>query len=450
MAEAQRPFKVLIVGGSVAGLTLANVLERGGIDFELFEKREVAPQLGQSILLLPCTLLVHEQLGIDKPTHEVGIPIGDREHWDHKGNLFCSSDELIRLQKVSADQNPSQKRPVYFLDRKVYLDNLYNGLSESSKSKIHVHEGLDSFSEHENGVTLRTDKGNVIEGSIIVGADGVHSRVRQQTAQLLKAIDPKTSEIMAAGFNSRYRILTCTSRNYFVDDPKKQFLKDGVVANSYYPEHGVGGLIAAGMDGKVFWAIYIANNKKTSYPSPRYGQADIDEAIKQWGHLHVTPNFTFNDLWANLVGSTMVPMEEGVLATKWHSGGRTVLVGDAVHKATANLGLGGNLCVDDVCSLVNGLHTLLERNKSPTTAEIVKVFENYERMERPRADFVCNASGVYAGFETMSRWYSKLFQVIFPWISSTLKMRIFSSFDSSAPILDFLPIPEPSLANLKA
>ncbi|KAM3083626.1 hypothetical protein ACMFMG_004270 [Clarireedia jacksonii] len=100
MAEEQHPFKVLIVGGSVAGLTLANALERAGIDFELFEKREVAPQLGQSILLLPCTILVHEQLGIDKPTHEVGIPIGDREHWDHKGHLFCSSDELIRLQEV--------------------------------------------------------------------------------------------------------------------------------------------------------------------------------------------------------------------------------------------------------------------------------------------------------------------------------------------------------------
>jgi 2-polyprenyl-6-methoxyphenol hydroxylase-like FAD-dependent oxidoreductase len=99
MGEAQRPFKVLIVGGSVAGLSLANALERSGIDFELFEKREVAPK-GQSILLLPCTILVHEQLGIDKATHEVGIPISGREHWDHKGNLFCSSDELIRLQKV--------------------------------------------------------------------------------------------------------------------------------------------------------------------------------------------------------------------------------------------------------------------------------------------------------------------------------------------------------------
>lgn len=99
-ALPQQQFKVIIAGGSVAGLTLANVLERAGIDFELLEKREVAPQLGQSILVLPCTNLVHEQLGVDRPTRDVYIPIGMREHWDDQSNLFCASDELIQLHRV--------------------------------------------------------------------------------------------------------------------------------------------------------------------------------------------------------------------------------------------------------------------------------------------------------------------------------------------------------------
>lgn len=98
--KSQHDFKVIIAGGSVAGLTLANMLERAGIDFELLEKRDVAPQLGQTILVLPCTNLIHEQLGIEKPIREAGIPIGIREHWDDQGNLFCSSDELIQLRRV--------------------------------------------------------------------------------------------------------------------------------------------------------------------------------------------------------------------------------------------------------------------------------------------------------------------------------------------------------------
>jgi 2-polyprenyl-6-methoxyphenol hydroxylase-like FAD-dependent oxidoreductase len=96
--DSPRPFKVIIAGGSVAGLFLANALERANIDFEVLEKRDVAPDRGQSIFNLPCTNLVLQQLGIDEPIRKIGFPMGVREHWDAKGNLFCSSDELIRLR----------------------------------------------------------------------------------------------------------------------------------------------------------------------------------------------------------------------------------------------------------------------------------------------------------------------------------------------------------------
>lgn len=68
------------------------------------------------------------------------------------------------------------------------------------------------------------------------------------------------------------------------------------------------------------------------------------------------------------------------------------MIGDSVHKATANLGIGGNLCIDDVCRLVNGLQPLLKENPTPTTQELVKVFEDYQREAVPRALFVNRAS----------------------------------------------------------
>jgi 2-polyprenyl-6-methoxyphenol hydroxylase-like FAD-dependent oxidoreductase len=43
-------FRVIIAGGGIAGLTLANALERAGINFVLLEGRsEIAPQVGASI-----------------------------------------------------------------------------------------------------------------------------------------------------------------------------------------------------------------------------------------------------------------------------------------------------------------------------------------------------------------------------------------------------------------
>ena len=57
-------FHVLIVGGSVAGLTLANVLEQYGIEYTVIEKhRTIAPQVGASIGMLPHGSRILEQLG---------------------------------------------------------------------------------------------------------------------------------------------------------------------------------------------------------------------------------------------------------------------------------------------------------------------------------------------------------------------------------------------------
>lgn len=57
-------FHVLIVGGSVAGLTLANILEQYGIEYTVIEKhRTIAPQVGASIGMLPHGSRILEQLG---------------------------------------------------------------------------------------------------------------------------------------------------------------------------------------------------------------------------------------------------------------------------------------------------------------------------------------------------------------------------------------------------
>jgi len=47
-------FRAIIAGGGVAGLLLANALERGGIDYVLLERRnELAANVGASIAMIP-------------------------------------------------------------------------------------------------------------------------------------------------------------------------------------------------------------------------------------------------------------------------------------------------------------------------------------------------------------------------------------------------------------
>jgi 2-polyprenyl-6-methoxyphenol hydroxylase-like FAD-dependent oxidoreductase len=54
MYERKNELKVVIVGGGVAGLSLANMLEKASINYSLLEAHpDLASQVGASIALLP-------------------------------------------------------------------------------------------------------------------------------------------------------------------------------------------------------------------------------------------------------------------------------------------------------------------------------------------------------------------------------------------------------------
>jgi FAD dependent monooxygenase len=58
-------FRVIIVGGSIAGLTLAHCLARANIDFVLLESHgDMAPQVGASIGIMPNGARILAQLGL--------------------------------------------------------------------------------------------------------------------------------------------------------------------------------------------------------------------------------------------------------------------------------------------------------------------------------------------------------------------------------------------------
>lgn len=63
-----KPFKVIIAGGGLAGLTLANFLERVGIDYIILESHaEMAPQVGAGIVITPNGSRVLDQIGLYEP-----------------------------------------------------------------------------------------------------------------------------------------------------------------------------------------------------------------------------------------------------------------------------------------------------------------------------------------------------------------------------------------------
>ncbi|KAF5979197.1 hydroxylase [Fusarium bulbicola] len=119
---------VIIAGGGISGLSLANMLERAGIRYVLLESHdEIAPQVGAS----------------------------------------------IRLQ---------HGYPTIFIDRQMLMQVLYNKLE--SKASVHPGQKVVSALELDNGIQVTTDKGKVFEGDILVGADGIYSTARKEMWRL--------------------------------------------------------------------------------------------------------------------------------------------------------------------------------------------------------------------------------------------------------------------------
>ncbi len=64
-SKGRLPFRAIIVGGSIAGLTLAHAFEQAGIEYELLERRDdIAPNLGATHFIWPNGATILDQLGL--------------------------------------------------------------------------------------------------------------------------------------------------------------------------------------------------------------------------------------------------------------------------------------------------------------------------------------------------------------------------------------------------
>ncbi|KAL4966079.1 FAD-dependent oxidoreductase [Aspergillus stella-maris] len=416
-----QPFKVLIAGGSIAGLGLALALERAGIDYELFEKGQFATQLGASIGFFPHCLRILDQLGVWSDIERVITPIIYRNHYSETGRCFEESVAQVELWERLG-------RPVMFMERCKVLKILYNHVAD--KAKLHENNGILDYEETEKGVTVTTQNGATHHGSILVGADGVHSCVREIMAQ--KTGDAKLAKQLVEGFTSQFNCVFGVSNN-------NAFLPDGTVHNTY--NHGYSGIVAAGVPGLAFWFFFIKATKKTRMPNcPRFTDEDAEAIMREYGSAQAGPGYTFHDLWEARVKASMAALEEGVLE-KW-SHGRAVLIGDAVHKATINAGMGGNIVYEGIAHLTNILISLLKSNPTPTTANLTAAFDQYHTLHSPRANLVVTLSGKITRSEAQDNWFYKFFaQHINPLVSDHTKANLFVLYANGAPWLEYLPLP---------
>ena len=79
--------------------------------------------------------------------------------------------------------------PAVFLDRRMLIAILYNKIED--KSRVLMSQRVHTIENSGSSVTVHTSTGQKFTGSIAVGADGIHSTVRQEMWKEAQRLDPK-------------------------------------------------------------------------------------------------------------------------------------------------------------------------------------------------------------------------------------------------------------------
>lgn len=97
-ADKKPRFRVIIVGGGITGLTLANSLQHAGVEFLVLETRsEVAPQVGASIGLAPNGSRILDQLFCYEDMEKLAEPVQSAGYHNANGEELCPRTDGFQL-----------------------------------------------------------------------------------------------------------------------------------------------------------------------------------------------------------------------------------------------------------------------------------------------------------------------------------------------------------------
>ncbi|MEJ2623919.1 MAG: flavin-dependent oxidoreductase [Pseudolabrys sp.] len=168
--------KAIIVGGGIGGLTTALMLHARGIDCEVFEQSDTIRELGVGINTLPHAIKELAELGLLPRLDQVGI----RTH-----ELFYMNRTGQEIWREPRGTDAGFEYPQFSIHRGRLQAVIFQAVrSRLGESRIHTGHRLGAFTQDEAGVTayfFDRDGSHraTAQGDILIGADGIHSLVRE-------------------------------------------------------------------------------------------------------------------------------------------------------------------------------------------------------------------------------------------------------------------------------
>jgi 6-hydroxynicotinate 3-monooxygenase len=161
---------IAVVGAGIGGLTVAATLRGAGLDVQVYEQASQFARIGAGIQMTPNAMRVLRGIGLED--HLVAIAFRPTE----MRNREWDSGELT-FELPLGDTSARRYGAPYLL---LHRGDLHEALTRVVPEEcIHRGRQLVDLEEGPDGVELRFADGTGARAQAVIGADGVHSRVRE-------------------------------------------------------------------------------------------------------------------------------------------------------------------------------------------------------------------------------------------------------------------------------